>query len=209
MVVIAEITDEIMALRDFVSDLGFTKINLAHLPAKYVAGELSIRYIAGGTESETAYHYVLDRDYQFVVFGTSERDCLVKSSALQRRMNSAHKIKIGNAEESGYMTLGSFSCSQPFKAEDSEVYGVICVLQAQVREARDFSAYEAPKMGGITVVVKPKPPGSEDGPTKPDAETDRGIPGINDDKSDTDGGKLPVEYPEKEYEITEGNGACN
>ena len=179
----ADITQEIECLRNYVADLPFSRIWMQHLPAVYTAGELSIRYIGDATESETGYHYRLDRDFQFVLFGTSERDCVSRASALQRRLNGAIKLKITDAEESGYMTLGSFSCSPPFKAEDSEVYGVIGIMQAQVREARDFSALEAPKMGGITIDVKPSPPG--------------------------EGGGKPSDFPEKEYEINIGNGACN
>ena len=206
----AEITDELLALRDYVTSIGFTRINLAYLPEKYVAGELSIRYQGDDSTSETGYHYRLDRDYQFVVFGTSERDCLSKASALQKRMNGAHKIRVG---ESGWMSLGSFSMSQPFKAEDSDVYGIIGMLQATVREARDFSAFEVPSIGDVTVVVTPKPPGSEDltpiNPTKPDPEDDRGIPGVNIKPV------IPADPPgeitppgEDDFEISTGNGAC-
>ncbi|MGN7387725.1 hypothetical protein [Sporosarcina sp. SAFN-015] len=182
----AEITDEIMALRNFVADIGFAYINLAHLPAEYVAGELAIRFMGDTAASETGYHFRLDRDYQFVYFDTSERACLAKASAIQRRMRSAHKINVGNATESGYLTLGSFSLSQPFKAEGAEVYGIIGMLQATAREARKFEA--VPKMGGITIDVKPRPPGSS---------------------SDNSADQPAQEYPEKQYEIKEGNGACN
>ncbi|QIG62527.1 hypothetical protein [Sporosarcina phage Lietuvens] len=148
----AEITDEITALRDLVADVGFTKIRLAHLPDKYTAGELSIRYQGDDVTSETGYHYRLDREYQFVFFGTSERDVISYASKVQRRLNSVFKLKIGTADESGYMTLGSFSCSQPFKAEDNvSIYGIIGVLQAEVREARYFT--QSPKISGIETDV--------------------------------------------------------
>lgn len=179
----AEITDEIMALRDLVAGVGFTTTWLAHLPDKYTAGELSIRNIGSDTASETGYHYRLDREYQFVFFGKSERECASYASKLQRAINSAFKIPYGTGEGSGYMSLGSFSCTQPFKTEDDvSIYGVIGVLQAEVRESRDFSAYEAPKIGGVNIDVKPTAPGSETKPPKPS--------------------------PGDDYDITIGNGAC-
>ncbi|WP_060210505.1 hypothetical protein [Sporosarcina koreensis] len=147
----AEITDEIMALRHYVADIGFTAFHLGNMPTEYVAGELAIRFIGGDTASETGYHFRLNREFQFLVFGTSERDCYSKSSALQRRLNSAHKINVG---ESGWLTLGSFSLSPAFKAEGSEVYGIIGILQATAREARHFE--KAPKIGGITIDIKPE-----------------------------------------------------
>lgn len=137
-----------MALRDFVADLGFTAINLAHVPAEYVAGELSIRFAGGDTASETGYHFRLDRNYQFIVFGTSERDCLARTSPLQRRLRSAHKINVG---ESGWLTLGSFSLSPTFKAEGAEVYVITGILQATAREAREFA--EVPKMAEIETTI--------------------------------------------------------
>lgn len=120
---------------------------MQHLPLKYTAGELSIRYQGDTSTSETGYHYRLDREYQFVYFGASELDCIQKATALQRKLNSTHAIPLKGS--SRYIRNGLFSLSQPFKTEGGEVFAVIGVLQAEMREARNFDA--VPKMGGITI----------------------------------------------------------
>lgn len=201
----ADIAIEVESLRDFVADPTlYSRVWMQTMPAKYTAGELSIRYQGGNTASETGYHYRLDREYQLVYFGTSERDCIIKGSALERKFNSKHVIQLKGSER--YIRVGPFSLSQPFKTEGGEVFAIIGMLQAEVREARDFTVQEVPKMGGITIEVKPKPPGSEPEIPKVAPEEDRGIPGVNDEPSEAipDGNV----YPEKEFEIGIGNGAC-
>lgn len=133
----ADIATEIQSLRDYVIDPTiFTRIWLQHMPAKYTAGDLSIRYQGGTTTSETAYHYRLDREYQFVYFGTSELDCIRKATVLQRRFNNTHVIPLLGTDR--FIRISTFSTSQPFKTEGGEVFAIIGVLQAVVREARDF-----------------------------------------------------------------------
>lgn len=202
----ADIVTEVESLRDFVVDPTlYSRIWMQTMPAKYEAGQLSIRFTGGGTASETGYHYRLDREYQFVYFGTSELDCIRKGTVLQRKLNSKHAIKLKGSER--YIRVGPFSLSQPFKTEGGEVFAIIGMLQAELREARDFSAEEVPKMGGITIEVKPKPPGSEPEVPKVAPDEDRGIPGVNDEPSEAppeDGKK----YPDKEFGIEIGNGAC-
>jgi len=153
---------------------------MQHIPLKYTAGELSIRYQGDSTTSETGYHYRLDREYQFVYFGLTELDCIRKATVLQRKLNSKHAIPMKGSER--YIRLGPFSMSQPSKTEGGEVFAIIGMLQAEMREAREFE--QVPKIGGITIEVKPSPPGSE---------------------ADTEDGK---EYPEKEHVIKVGNGEC-
>jgi len=122
------------------------------LPAKYTAGELSIRYQGDTSTSETGYHYRLDREYQFVIFGTSERDCVIKASALQRKLNSTQVIPLKGS--SRFIRNGLFSFSQPFKTEGGEVFAIIGVLQAEVREARHFDT--VPKIGVVEAQVTSK-----------------------------------------------------
>lgn len=142
----ADIALEVESLRDFVIDPTlYSRIWMQTMPAKYTAGELSIRYQGGNTASETGYHYRLEREYQFVYFGISERDCIVKASALERKLNSTHVIPLKGS--SRYIRNGLFALSQPFKTEGGEVYGIIGVLQAEMREARHFE--ESPKFTEI------------------------------------------------------------
>lgn len=146
-----DIATEVESLRDYVADpSAYSRIWMQHLPLKYTAGELSIRYMGDTSESETGYHYRLDRQYQFVYFGATELDCIRKVSALQRKLNSTHVIPL--KDSSRYLRNGSFSMSQPFKTEGGEVYAIIGVLQAEMREAREF--VQAPKMHEINVGIK-------------------------------------------------------
>lgn len=142
----ADIALEVESLRDFVADSTlYTRIWMQFLPAKYTAGELVIRNIGSDSESETGYHYRIDREYQFVYFGTTERDCIVKGSALERKLNSTHVIPLKGS--SRFIRNGLFALSQPFKAEGGEVFGIIGVLQAEMREARQFE--QPSKMAAI------------------------------------------------------------
>lgn len=153
----ADIALEVESLRDFVVDPTlYTRIWMQFLPEKYTAGELSIRYIGGDTASETGYHYRLEREYQFVYFGATERDCIDKGSALERKLNSTHVIPLKGS--SRFIRNGLFALSQPFKAEGGEVYGIIGVLQAEMREARHFDA--VPKIGVVNTQVTPATGGS-------------------------------------------------
>lgn len=165
----ADIAIEVESLRDFVADPTlYSRVWMQTMPAKYTAGELSIRYQGGNTASETGYHYRLDREYQLVYFGTSERDCIIKGSALERKFNSKHVIQLKGSERN--IRVGPFSMSQPFKTEGGEVFAIIGMLQAELREARDFTAEEAPKMGEVVVAITPSAPvnPSEDSaPLKP------------------------------------------
>lgn len=146
----ADIALEVESLRDFVADPTlYTRIWMQYLPAKYTAGELSIRFIGDDTASETGYHYRLDREYQFVYFGASELDCIRKASALERKLNSTHVIPLKGS--SRFIRNGLFALSQPFKAEGGEVYGIIGVLQAEMREARQFAAVD--KIGAIDAEI--------------------------------------------------------
>lgn len=144
-----DIVTEVESLRDFIADPMFTKYWMQHLPSKYTAGELSVRFIGDTATSETGYHTRFDREYQFVIFGTSERDCIVRASAVQRKLNNVHVIPLKGT--SRFIRNGLFALSQPFKTEGGEVFAVIGVLQAEIREARHFEV--SPKITGIDAEI--------------------------------------------------------
>ena len=146
----ADIVQEVESLRNFVADSTlYSRIWMQTLPAQYKSGELSIRFIGDDTTSETGYHFRLDRDYQFVYFGANEFECISKASALQRKLNSTHVIKLKDSDR--FLRIGSFSLSQPFKTENTAVFGIIGVLQAQINEARHFE--QVPKMAEVTATI--------------------------------------------------------
>lgn len=143
-----DISNELESLEYYVHDASdFSKVWLQHIPDKYTPNELSIRYTGDTSQDETGYHYRLDREYQFVYFGESEFDCIQKASAIQKVVKNDKAIQIKDSDK--YLRFGSFSFSQPVKAEDSNVHFVIGILQAQVRQARTFTEYE--KMKDINV----------------------------------------------------------
>ncbi|AZU61072.1 hypothetical protein [Neobacillus mesonae] len=103
------------------------------VPTEPVADELSIRYLLGGSETETSYHYRLDHDYQIIYFAEKEVDCISKLSELEQLINSAIRIPLIGTDR--YMSVERFGATQPFRME-SGVTSVICVLTVQVRQAR-------------------------------------------------------------------------
>src|SRR5690606_7261138 len=101
------------------------------------------------TVDETGYHYLINRDYQFVYFAPNELAGVQMASKLQRRVNSVKKLRIKDAD--GHLTVRSFYFSQPSKTEGGEIYAVLGVLQAQVREAREFAP--TPKIGRMEYAI--------------------------------------------------------
>jgi len=147
---VADIVKEVETLSEYIAGVTtFNRIWKQYLPPKYTANELSIRYLGDTSTAETSYHLRLDREYQFIYFGTSELDCIQKIALIQRKLKSKDAIQMKGSPR--YMRIGSFSMSQPFMTEGSTVYAVIGVLQAQVREARDF--VDAPKMANVTADI--------------------------------------------------------
>lgn len=148
----AGIAAEVESLRNYLTDPKYTRIWLQHIPQKPKAGELAIRYQGDSVISETGYHYRIEREYQFVYYGATELDCIQAASELQRVINGTHAIPIEGTDR--HMRIGMFGMSQPFRTEGGEVYGVIGVLQAVVREAREFE--EVQKIGEFSAEVKPR-----------------------------------------------------
>lgn len=114
------------------------------MPTTYVANELAIEYVNGLSESETGYHYRIDRTFQLVYFGTSALDCVMKVAPVERLFNNARTIPLKGTTR--YLRIGSFSLSQAFKTE-SGVYAIIGMLAVSLREARDQPTYT--KIGAI------------------------------------------------------------
>ena len=149
----ADIAQEIETIASYLGTTAtFARVWRQHLPSKYTANELSVRYLGDSSESETAYHYRIDRVYQVVYFAATEIACIQRATLLQRAINRQIKIRIKDTD--GYMTLVSFSISQPFKTDTDGVFAVVGVIQAQVREARYFAP--VPKMEHIEATITTK-----------------------------------------------------
>jgi len=138
---VADIKTEIQSIRDFVApELPGATFKLQNMPDKYKKNELSIKLGPSRSETETAFHYRLDRTYQIVYFGASELDCLTKMQAVERKLNDKQMIPLGSTAR--YMRIGSFSLSESFKTQTTGVYAVIGMLEAEIRETRTQIAYE-------------------------------------------------------------------
>lgn len=144
------IVSEIDSLADYVSELGFTRIWKQTTPSKYTENELMIRFMSDSSTSETGYHNRIDREYQVIYTGESERACIEIASELQRKLNNPIAIRIKDLKR--FLRLESFSMSRPFKTEDGEVFAIIGVLNAHVRVAREFEAVE--KMNEVSIEIK-------------------------------------------------------
>jgi hypothetical protein len=138
---VASITNEIESIAAFVEPvLTGATVYKQRVPVQPVANEVSIRYLTGDSESETNYHYRLDRDYQIIYFAQNEFACLQKFEALEQKLNDVFVIPINGSMR--YLRVGSFSFSQPFKTEGGTVFAMIGVLRVSVREARTQEQYE-------------------------------------------------------------------
>lgn len=145
----ADIINEVQTLRNFIGDKlpATTKYHLMRVPNEYKSGELSLDLADGRAESETAYHYRLDRVYQFVYFGADSRDCVRQMQALQASFNNAQSIKLEGSTR--HLSVGSFSFGRAFKTETTGVFACIGMLEASVREAR--SQQKHPKINEVNV----------------------------------------------------------
>lgn len=148
----ADIIDEINTIGDLLTNVGVTRFYKQDLPKTYVANTLGIRWYGDVSESESGYHYRIERIYQVIYFGKSEVDCLQKIPKIQAPINQHIKAKL--RESDGYITLGSLSFTKPFKTETDGVYAVAGVLPVSVRVAREFAP--VPKIGNVTAEIAPK-----------------------------------------------------
>lgn len=143
---------EINTIGDLLSDVGADRLYKQTLPTQYVANTIGIRWQGDSSESETAYHYRIDRLYQIIYFASSEIKCIQTIPALQKALNQ--HIKAALRGSGGYITLEPLAMSAPFKTDTDGVYAVVGVLPVSVRVPREFA--EVSKIGGLGVTVDAK-----------------------------------------------------
>ena len=148
----ADIIAEINTIGDLLGGVGASRFYKQNLPATYVANTIGIRWQGDNSESETGFHYRVDRLYQVIYFGSNEVNCLGLATKLTAALAQNTKAKI--RDSSGFITLGSFALSAPFKTETDGVYAIIGILPVSVRVPREFE--KAPKMAEVTVEATPK-----------------------------------------------------
>lgn len=137
----ADIVDEINTIGDLITPVAeFTRLYKQSLPKEYVVNTVAIRWQGDKDESLTTYFYGIDRIYQVIYFGKSEVDCIQHADKIRSALNNAIKVQLRGLD--GYMTLGSFAYSAPFKTETDNVYAIVGILPATVYVARPQKAYE-------------------------------------------------------------------
>lgn len=124
----------------------FIKVALPSIALKYevpdkpAKNNIVVRLLSSDSESETRYHYRIDRDYQIVVYGVDAQDVLAKMDVIERKANDGTTL-IPMKDSKRYIRIGSFSFSTAFKTEGG-LYARLGVLSTEVREARTQEQYD-------------------------------------------------------------------
>jgi hypothetical protein len=108
------------------------------VPLKPAANTFVIRLQSSSSESETAYHFRNDREYQIVYYGDTALDVLTKLDTLTTALEQTRVIPINGSLR--YIRVGAISVSMPFKT-DNDLYAAILVVSTEVRQARTQEAY--------------------------------------------------------------------
>lgn len=131
----ADIIAEINTIGDLITPAAsFERFYKQTLPTKYVANTVGIRWQGDRETSMTNVIYEVNRMYQVLYFGNSEVNCIQTADKIRAALNNAIKVKLRDSD--GFMTLGSFNYSAPFKTETDGVYAIVGILPVQVYAER-------------------------------------------------------------------------
>lgn len=145
----ADIKNEIDSISDYISQKLQNVKCIKKTPKEYKASEMLVRFQSSKPETETNFHYRLDRTYQLVYFGKNESDCITQFSGLEQEFNNDMLIPLRGADvRTRYISIGSFSLSRPFETENG-TFAIMGYLEAGLRESRPQKQYE--KMNDLTV----------------------------------------------------------
>ena len=146
----ADIIAEINTIGDLITPVApFTRLYKQDLPKSYVANTVGIRWQGDTSESMTGVVYAVDRIYQIIYFGNSEVNCIQHADKIRASLDNAIKTKIRGLD--GYMTLGSFALSAPFKTETDGVYATVGILPVTVYVERPQKQYEKMRVIDATI----------------------------------------------------------
>ncbi|NGQ95499.1 hypothetical protein G3578_10075 [Brevibacillus sp. SYP-B805] len=132
--------DELASVASFVASVVPGAQVKYDVPTQPVAANLVVRAITNDFESETRYHYRIDRAYQIVAYGADALAVTTKMDAISRKVMDG-KTAIPIAGTQRYIRVNGFNFGAPFKTE-SGLSACIGVLQTEVREARTQEEYE-------------------------------------------------------------------
>ncbi len=110
------------------------------VPSQSTKDTLVIRMTANDYESETGYHYRIDRAYQVVAYGVDSPSVLTKMDAIARKVMGGTTL-IPIAGSLRYIRTDGFKFAMSFRTE-SGLWACIGVLQTEVREVRTQEQYD-------------------------------------------------------------------
>lgn len=110
------------------------------VPTQPSKDTLVVRSITNDYESETGYHYRVDRAYQTIAYGADSPSTLEKMDAIARKVNDGTTM-IPITGSLRYIRTDGFNFGAPFRTE-SGVWACVGVLQTKVREARTQEQYD-------------------------------------------------------------------
>ncbi|QDX93636.1 hypothetical protein EEL30_15825 [Brevibacillus laterosporus] len=134
------VVTELESVGSFVSAV-VPKVALKYdVPKQPTKDTLVVRVQSSSPESETRYHYRIDRDYQIVVYGVDSASALTKMGDIERVLNDKTML-IPVKGSTRYIRIGAFSFSMTFATEGG-LSACIAVLSTEVREARTQEQYD-------------------------------------------------------------------
>lgn len=110
------------------------------VPTQPTKDTVVVRMLTTDTESETRYHYRVDRAYQVVIYGVDSPTVLERMEAVLRKVNDRTTL-IPLAGTLRYIRTDGFSYGAAFRTE-SGLFACVGVLQTEVREARTQEQYD-------------------------------------------------------------------
>lgn len=135
------VVDDIVALEAFVKSIFPTaKTGKQDVPEQPPADSFYIRVMDPDYNTETSYHYRIDRPYEIIHLAERPDTVLANMDRIGAALYQTQLI--------GHIRINSFSHSQPAKTENG-LFVVIGVLLTSVREARIQPVY--PKINNVTV----------------------------------------------------------
>ncbi|MGG4453213.1 hypothetical protein [Brevibacillus porteri] len=133
--------NELTSVGAFVKSAMPPATQLKHeVPDKPTKDTVAVRMLTTDTESETAYHYRVDRSYQIVIYGADSPSVLTKMDAISRKINDRNTL-IPITGTLRYIRTDGFNFGATFRTE-SGLWACVGVLQTEVREARTQEQYE-------------------------------------------------------------------
>lgn len=131
---------ELESVEDFIKSCHPTSVTEKQtVPLKPSDNTFVVRFLNDERESETGYHYRIDREYQVVHIGETAEDVLTRMDVLSTALYQRQLIPL--QDSSRFICVESFSFSQPFQTENKK-FACIGVLSTEIREARVQDQYE-------------------------------------------------------------------